>query len=257
MTRIWYQSYVDPELHAPYFDRLREALATLADPEVEFAVFGLSPPDTHLHRLGELRCSIQVVENAIAAEEQGFDAFVIGHFQDAGLYEARCVVDIPVVGMGEATMLYGCQLGRSLGLITIDPAFVAYHWEQVDRYGLRDRVVAVAEMSSPVAEYMAAFQDAAARARVVEKFTARAQELVAAGAEVVIPAGGLFGTLTVSDSLRVDEALVLNPVAVAGAMAQVAAKLQRLNGTGASRAGSFEKAPAGAIAELRAMRARG
>jgi hypothetical protein len=112
-------------------------------------------------------------------------------------------------------------------------------------------------MSSPVDEYMTAFKDAAARSRVLEKFTTRAGELVAEGAEVVIPAGGLFGTLTVSDRLRVGEALVLNPVAVAGAMAQVAVKLQRLNGTGASRAGSFSKAPSGAIAELRAMRARG
>ncbi len=38
------------------------------------------------------------------AEREGYDAFVIGHFQDAGLYEARSVTNLPVLALGEASM---------------------------------------------------------------------------------------------------------------------------------------------------------
>lgn len=52
----------------------------------------------------EIRCAREMICNAVQAEREGYDAFIVGHFQDAGLYELRKVVDIPVIGLGEATM---------------------------------------------------------------------------------------------------------------------------------------------------------
>ncbi len=54
------------------------------------------------------------------AEREGYDAFVIGHFQDAGLYEARSVTNLPVLALGEASMLHACQLGQRSGVVTIN-----------------------------------------------------------------------------------------------------------------------------------------
>jgi Asp/Glu/hydantoin racemase len=77
-------------------------------------VFGISPPDRYLHPLSEFRCAAQVIRNAIRAEQQGYAAFVIGHFQEPGLHECKVSVSIPVVGLGESTMLYACTLGRKI-----------------------------------------------------------------------------------------------------------------------------------------------
>src|SRR5580658_9086656 len=101
--RIWYQSYVDYANGKIYWDRLR---AQIADPGTVIDVKGITPHDSYAHPIVEFRCAREVICNAVAAEEQGYDAFVIGHFQDAGLYEARSVVDIPVLALGESSMLY-------------------------------------------------------------------------------------------------------------------------------------------------------
>ncbi len=100
--RIWYQSYVDYENGAVYWDRLRAHLATIVDTGTTIDVHGITPHDNYAHPIVEFRCAREVICNAVHAEREGYDAFVIGHFQDAGLYEARSVVDIPVVAPGRS-----------------------------------------------------------------------------------------------------------------------------------------------------------
>jgi Asp/Glu/hydantoin racemase len=100
-------------------------------PGVTVEVHGISPADRDLGRLAELRCAIRAISNGIDAERHGYDAFVIGHFQDPGLYELRSALSIPVIGVGEATLFAAAQLGRRLGLVTLDPVFEVWHLEQV------------------------------------------------------------------------------------------------------------------------------
>jgi Asp/Glu/hydantoin racemase len=255
--RIWYQSFVSEEESPVYFTELRTRLAAVAGPGNEVVVGGLDPPDAVMSRVSELRCSVQAVDAIAAAEQAGYDAAVLGHFQDSGLYEARCAVDIPVIGMGEATMLYACQLGDRFGLVTIHPSFVQYHREQLQRYRLTERCAGVVSFLTGLPEFMEAFANAAARTRIVERFRTSAETLIDAGAEVVISAGGLFGTLTLDEpGFEISGAAVLNPVAVALLTAQSAVRLRRLNGTGVSRAHTYPKAPVQAIDELRELARR-
>ncbi len=79
-----------------------------------FEVHGLDPPDHSFHALTEFRCAAQVIGNALAAEKAGYDAFVIGHFQEPGLIEIRGTVDIPVIGLGEANLLAALSMGGRL-----------------------------------------------------------------------------------------------------------------------------------------------
>ena len=115
--RIWYQSYVDYENGKTYWDRLRKHLEAVVDPGTTVEIKGITPHDSYAHALVEMRCAREVICNAVRAEREGYDAFVIGHFQDAGLYEARSAVGIPVVALGEASMLYSCQLGQHSGIV--------------------------------------------------------------------------------------------------------------------------------------------
>ena len=159
---------------------------------------------------------MRAVANAVAAEADGCDAFLIGHFQDSGLHDARSAVGIPVLGLGETSMLHACTVGQRIGLVTIDPIFMAWHQEQIARYGLRERVIGVTAMTRlTVEDYVRACEDEDAFARVFEQFERAAVALLAAGAEVLIPAGGLPAlVLSRRPGLEVDGAAVLNPVPV-------------------------------------------
>ncbi|GKS58594.1 hypothetical protein YTPLAS18_21210 [Nitrospira sp.] len=250
--RIWYQSFVDPAEQGPYFRELEKALATASDQGITFDLKGLSPPDRELSRLTELRCTVQVVRNALLAQEQGYDAFAIGHFQDGGLYEARAAVDIPVLSLGETSMLYACTLGHSIGVVTIHPVFIAMIQEQITRYGLHDRIVGVRAITSSPEQLVRANDDATAFKRFLVQFGEAAQPLIDQGVEIIIPGGGLPAMLlsrkkgyTLGNGIP-----VLEPIAVLAKMTAVAVQLRRLNGTGPNRVGTFAKASAQAVQEF-------
>lgn len=40
-TRIWYQSFTDPDVDAPYFARLSDYLQSLTSPGTELDVYGI------------------------------------------------------------------------------------------------------------------------------------------------------------------------------------------------------------------------
>jgi Asp/Glu/hydantoin racemase len=192
-----------------------------------------------------------VIANALAAERDGYDAFVIGHFQEPGLSEARAAVSIPVIGLGEATMLHACTLGRRIGLVTINPVFVPYHEDQIARHGLQQRVIAVTTLTAEVALFNTAFDDERAYARLCESFTMQAGPLLDRGVEVIIPAGGypmlLFGR---QHGFTIGGATVLNGLPIAVAAAETAIRLRRLNGTCTSRRSSYALPPGEAVEEF-------
>ncbi len=257
--RIRWQSFVDPAQNAPYLARLQEYLTGIARPGSEVDVVGLSPPDRHFGRLTEFRCAALAIDNAIEADRGAADAFVLGHFQDAGLFEARSACRIPVVGLGESSLHWAAQLGRMIGLVSIDPVFSTWHREQADLYGLGGRIAGVAGLGAVVEDFAPAFagEEVAVR-RLFDAFEATAAPLVEAGADVIVPAGGLFGLLAAdSRGLRVGHAPVVECVAVALKCAEAAVELRELTGLEPSRGPSFALAPAEAVAEFRAFIASG
>ncbi len=252
MPRIVWQGFTSPVANKPYVDRLVAYLDEIADPGFEFAFSGIDPPDVHVHRLTELRCSAQALVAAIELEREGVDGIVFGHFQDAGLWELRSALSIPVVGLGESSLLYSCQLGFRFGLITIHPNFVEWHEEQLRRYALAGRCAGVRAMATSVELYMRAFAgDEEAAASVETQFEQLGRELAAAGAEVLIPAGGLPALLLgTRHGYAVDGAVVLNANAIAAKLAEVAVKMRAISGTEPCRTGTFRRPPAEAIDEF-------
>jgi Asp/Glu/hydantoin racemase len=239
--RIRWQSFIDPARHQEYFSLLDGQLRQCAGEGVSYEVIGIDPPDTELHRLSETRCAARVVANAIAAERDGCDAFLVGHFQDSGLHEARSAVQIPVLGLGETAMLHACTLGARAGLVTISPIFVPWHEEQIIRYGLSQRVIGVTAMQALALEdYVSACAHDNAFGRVLEQFEAAARQLLAAGAEVLLPAGGLPAlVLSRRPGLEVEGAAVLNGVPVLAKHGEAAVALRALGLPVASRRGAF------------------
>src|ERR1051326_4219993 len=184
VKKIWYQSFVHPLEQKPYIERLQAFLDKAAASDIRFEVNGLDPPDQHFHPLTEFRCAAQTIRNALEAERAGYDAFVIGHFQEPGLLEIRGAVDIPVIGLGEANLLTALSMGRRIGLVTIDPAFIDWHERQVMAHGLDQRVVGVRAIQMDLPGFMRAFTEEASYQKVRADFVEQVRPLVAAGAEV-------------------------------------------------------------------------
>jgi Asp/Glu/hydantoin racemase len=254
-TRIWYQSFVHPVEQAAYMGRLQAELDRVARPGLHFEVHGLDPPDRHFHPLTELRCAMQAIRQAVEADRAGYEAFVIGHFQEPGLLEMRGTVDIPVIGLGEAAMLHALTMGRKFGLVTIDPLFVDWHERQVHAHGFEQRFAGVRALHMDLPRFMKAFTEAETYAEVRREFVDQVRPLVAAGAEVVIPAGGLPMLLFSRESgFEIDGAPVLNGIAVAARAAEMALDLRRHGAAAVSRRGAYAKASHDAVKEFMGSR---
>ena len=249
---IYWQSFVDNQA---YLQRLQDYLNEIADPGTEVCVNGIAPPDRDFGRLTEFRCAVLAVDNALQAQDDGFDAFVMGHFQDPGLYTARSALSIPVIGAGESTLHWAAQLGRRIALVTIDLVFEVWHYEQAERYALGDRISHIVGMGAVPADFDAAFSgDEQAYLRLRDSFTALAQPLVEDGADVLIPAGVLPGLLLTRErGMRVGHAPVVSCASVPLKCAEVAVKLHALSGLEASRGPSFKQAPERAIEDFRSL----
>jgi allantoin racemase len=258
-VRIWWQSFVDPTQNAAYFRRLAAYLAEIADDGSSVDVYGLTPPDRDFGRLTEFRCAALAIDNALESAEQGYDAFVMGHFQDPGLYECRSAVTLPVMGLGELSLHWAALYGRNIALVSLDSVFNRWHLEQADLYGLAGRVTHVAALELGVEDFAPAFAgDDAAHARISTRFREVATPLVDDGADVVLPAGALAGLLLARETgMIVGHAPVLNCVAVALKLSEAAVRLSRLTGLAASRGPAFPLAPARAVADFRAFVAHG
>jgi allantoin racemase len=258
-VRIFWQSFVDAEASAPYLARLAAYLNEIAAPGVSVDVHGISPADRDFGRLAEFRCAIRAVSNGIDAERDGYDAFVIGHFQDPGLYELRSALKIPVVAAGEATMFAAAQLGRRLGLVTLDPVFEVWHLEQAERYGLGGRVTHVKGLSFAPQDFSAAFDgDVEAKARLLRRFEECAAPMIAAGVDVIVPAGVLPGLLVATErGYKIGNAPVVNCASVALKSAEMWAQLHALDGIEPSRGPSFALAPERAKTDFQALLAKG
>jgi allantoin racemase len=234
--RIWAQGATDQIGHRNYLAHLLPHMKACMDPDFELDFKTMTPSVTTVHALSEFRFSRAVIRGAIQAERDGYDVFFMNHFQDVGLYDARAAVNIPVLGLGEATLLHACTMGRKLGLVTINPAFIPIHVEQVNRYGLQQRIADIRAINANISDYMEAFTSPAKKSELLAKFEREARRLIEVGADVIVPAGGipmmLFGSESEAD---VDGAPIVNGVTVVIKAAEMAVKLRRLGVSVVSR----------------------
>ena len=249
--KIWYQSFLNKEVAPWYWARLEVFLKENSKKGVEVLLKGMYPHDSYAHSLVELRCSREAVAASINAGKEGFDGYLMGHFQDSGLYEARGAAKIPVIGLGESAMLYACQYGQNIGIITINSRFIPGHIHQIKKYGLQDRIKSVHAIEFQPGEILKAFESSEILERVVKRFTNQAEPMVRSGIDVIIPAGGipmlLFSEI---NDFKVLSAPVLNGLPVALRMTELAVEMDKKFGIKVSRNSDFMEPPEEVIEEF-------
>lgn len=85
----------------------------------------------------------------LAELHRGCDAAIIAAFGDPGLFGARELFDIPVIGMAEASMLTACMLGRRFVIVTFARALGPWYQECVDMHGLAGRCAGIRMLDDP------------------------------------------------------------------------------------------------------------
>ena len=248
--KIWFQGATDRVHMAPYINKVEAHLKAILEPGVTYTFNTTSPPATTTHALTEYRIGAAFVRGAVEAERQGFHAMAITHFQDAGLAEVKSAAQIPVLGLGETTLFHALTLGRKLGLVTINPTFIPWHEDQVIRYGLQQRVVGVRAVNATVKDFIDAFASKEAFEKLRPLWERECRVLLDAGADVIVPAGGLPMMLF---SGELDGVPVINGITVIAKSAEMAIKLRKLGMARVSRRSNFASPPEKALKEFLEM----
>ncbi|MEJ0016052.1 MAG: aspartate/glutamate racemase family protein [Acetobacteraceae bacterium] len=254
--KLWYQSMTRQAEWGTYPRVLRSILDKARDSETEIHVAGITEIGGigDQYRYLEYLETGEVLRNVNRAMQEGFDAFLIGNIADPGLQEAREIADIPVLGLCESALHVACMMGASFSLVTINEKFTPRIVENVRRYGLRERLAAVHRMQvERLTDLGAAFDDAQARERIVAQFDQAARANAAAGAEVVIAAGGVVMALLAQADIHEAAGMpILNGITNLVKLGEMAVKTNRLmGGRFTSKRCTYAPPPPGQIAELR------
>ena len=99
----------------------------------------------------EADISAGIALEIIAEHEGAVDAVVIAAFGDPGLYAARELFDMPVIGVAEAAMLTACGVGERFGIVTFSPVMSTWYLDAVIRARLEPRFTGVRVPAEPIA----------------------------------------------------------------------------------------------------------
>ena len=121
--KIWYQSSArltnDPKMHK-YQEALKSHVQNISMPDTKVHIYGVK--SSHLFR--EHSCFVeylhqaQIIDNAIQAEKEGYDAFCMACTSDPGYYEIREVVTMPVTFLSECCIHLATILADTFSFIT-------------------------------------------------------------------------------------------------------------------------------------------
>ena len=258
MARILYLSMSREEYSPNYFPFLRSYIDQVKSPGTKVDLRGTRVGRIDSFRFFETLDWISILDSVIGAEQDGYDAVAIGNILDPALREARSMVDIPVLGLGETSMLTSCMMGSTFSLIGVNPYFGGRFEENVARYGLRDRLASIESMGLTPHELDACFSDEEGRARAIDSFTAAARASLDKGAEVIIPAGGRLTAFLNAVGIReVDGAPLLDGTVSLVAATEAAIRIREQSGAFVSRRRLYAKASESAIRQAAAEYADG
>lgn len=135
---------INPTTSVSITERIRHTAEQYVSNETHIELinvsFGLTAIEGHID--GAI-AQIAVLEKLI--EHMGsYDAAVIACAGDEALWAAREILEVPVVGIGEAAFYIACLIGYKFSVITTGGAKdVSIFWDLIRRYGLESRCASV------------------------------------------------------------------------------------------------------------------
>lgn len=248
--RLWHQSITDLSRLSQYRQNLSEHASKVLSPDVTVEIHGLpagiygdmAPCEVTKYPYFTFLSERLICEAALTAEREGFEAMTIGCYLDPGLQLLRSLVNIPVLGITETSMLVACTLGQRFGVVTICPS-MKYHLTNLAKvYGLTDRLSSIISMEPPVNEYDMEGDEQEAQ-KVEDIFHRACLKAIAQGADVIIPGEGVLNEFAFKRQIKsIEGAPVIDGNAVLWQYAVMMVNLQRTTGLGVSRLLTYPRA---------------
>lgn len=247
--KIWYQSasaYGFEPVWDEYGKTLEQQCRAVLRPDTQLRVAGIPVMVRDIENWRGLQYfqNIETLNNMRRAEEEGYDAFVIGCTLDVGLAEGRSLLDIPVVGISETAYHMAMTLGRMFAVVTSSSAFCEMYGEQAVRYGVDRRYL-------PGRYIVDASEEEIATALgrpgpLLDKFLATAERAVQDGASVIVPGPAFLATLAYRAGVtQVLGAPVLDTISLAVKTAEMQAELWRTGLRPSRRIGVYQRPEGG------------
>jgi allantoin racemase len=105
-------------------------LAALVAPDTSAAVFASRIAAFATTAYDRLVVDVAYVETAQRAAVAGCDAIYIDSFADYGIAAMRAVLDVPVIGSGEAALAAAGAGGRRFSIVTVWPPSMAFIYDE-------------------------------------------------------------------------------------------------------------------------------
>ena len=241
--RIWWQSSIalnrDPVWNE-YEQSLKNHVQKVARPDTIVDIHGvkiMTPGTENCHYFEDLN-TLQVVDNAIHAEREGYDVFVFGHGLDSGSLGIRQIVDIPVLFGAETPCLLACLLSPNFSLIGFNTAALLRAEEWVRRYGLQERYVRGGCFQIDLVQLQQGFTNPDS---VITLATKAAREIIKQGACMLIPSCMSLNMIFAKSGVKdIDGVPILD---TAAALVKTAELMVDLKAIGISRSKSGLYAP--------------
>jgi Asp/Glu/hydantoin racemase len=148
---------------------------------------------------------------------------------------------MPVVGYGESSFHMACQLGHRFGLLVFIDRMVPLYQEQIGLYGLASRCAGVRPVGFTFHDVGKAWDQPA---ELIERFKVSARQLLAQGADVIVPGEMPLNILLATHGItEVDGAPIMDGIAVTLKMAELQVSLRRSTGLSQSRHGWMNEQP--------------
>ncbi|MDQ0257132.1 Asp/Glu/hydantoin racemase [Evansella vedderi] len=258
--KIWHQSLTSIESVIPYRDAVIKHIDRVARPDVEVVLHGMSK-DTYptnypghfitysylqnLHRE-------QFIRGALMAESAGYDAMFIGTIPDVGLLEARTLVDIPVVGYGQASFHMASMLGDRIGIVNFLEPLADELRENAERYGLGKKLGPIIQTEVGFNEVLAGFENPEP---VIVSFQKAAEKAIEEGADVIVPGEGPMNVFLATNGVsRIGDVPVVDSFAAGVKLCESLVDLRKNSGVYMTRRGYYNaKPPKEAVARLREL----
>lgn len=255
--RLWHQSFTVLENLPAYRAVLEEQFKRLAAPGTEVVLHGMAretyrsayPGEDIKYVYVQSLHAQQIIRNVRLAEREGYDGFLISTLPDAGLVEARTLVDIPVVGYGQSSMYVATMAGHRFGIVCLIRELVPFYDQNIRRYGLEGQSVGAHWLGLGFNEVAKGFEDPGP---VLKALEGRVRELAERGIEVVIPGEAVLNAVIQKAGLRqIGGVPVVDALAATLKMGELMVNLRSLTDLTHARVGYFsQRPPEGRLDEL-------
>lgn len=258
--KIWHQSLTSIEEIPAYKTAVINHIVNVARPDVDVVLHGMSketypaqyPGHYITYNYLQSLHKEQFIRNALIAEKAGYDAVFMGTIPDVGLIEARAVVDIPVIGYGQASMHMASMLGNTIGIVNFLAPLADQLRFNAQQYGLSQKLGPIVQADIGFYDILEGFNNPQP---VIDAFIKAAKEAIAQGADVIIPGEGPMNIFLATHHVHtIDGVPIIDSFGSGIKMCEALVDLKRTSGMGITRVGYFnEKPPAEAIEKLRAF----